>query len=186
MLAENVISLYTFLLDHGVQLWIGGGWGIDALLRQQTRSHKDLDALVQFDDLAAMAGLLAERGFFLHEIWSENRWVAHATRLPLIGRETPAGREVATAFVLRNADDHELDFHVVKFDPRGDVIAVWDPDFMFPPEALEGRGLIGDTPVCCLSAQMQMATHTGYALQEKDLQDLRYLHERLGIAYPEK
>ena len=136
--------------------------------------------------LAGNGARMAERGFFLHEIWSENRWVAHATLLPLIGRETPAGSEVATAFVLRNADDHELDFHVLKFNARGDAIAVWDPDFVFPPEAFEGRGLLGDTPVRCLSAQMQMATHTGYILQEKDLQDLRYLHERLGIAYLEE
>lgn len=28
-----------------------------------------------------------------------------------------------------------------------------------------------------------MKTHTGYLLQAKDLQDVRYLHERFGIAY---
>jgi hypothetical protein len=33
---------------------------------------------------------------------------------------------------------------------------------------------------------MQLATHTGYALQDKDLQDLRHLYERFGIAYLEE
>jgi hypothetical protein len=33
---------------------------------------------------------------------------------------------------------------------------------------------------------MQMATHTGYVLQAKDLQDLRLLNERFGVAYLEE
>jgi lincosamide nucleotidyltransferase A/C/D/E len=186
MLAETVVMLYTLLQKHGVQIWIDGGWGIDALLQQQTRPHKDLDALVQFDDLATMADLLAERGFTVKQIWPENHWVSHESHLRLVGRETPRGNEVATAFVLRNDTGHELDFHVLKFNERGYGIAAWNSNLTFPPDALEGRGVIVDTPVRCLSAQMQMTTHTGYALQAKDLQDLRYLHECFGIAYLEE
>ena len=52
MQAEDVIELYALLLEHGVRLWVDGGWGIDALLNRQTRPHKDLDAFVQLDDLA--------------------------------------------------------------------------------------------------------------------------------------
>jgi hypothetical protein len=40
--------------------------------------------------------------------------------------------------------------------------------------------------VCCLSAEMQMRTHTGYALKESDMHDLRLLHDRFGIDYPEE
>ena len=46
MLAEDVLELYALLLEHGVQIWLDGGWGIDALLERQTRPHKDLDAFV--------------------------------------------------------------------------------------------------------------------------------------------
>ena len=186
MRAEDVVELYSLLHERGVQIWVDGGWGIDALLQEQTRPHKDLDALVRFDDLVTMAGLLAERGFNLKEIWAENRWAGHAAQVPLIGRETPAGREVATAFVLRSGNGHELDVHALRFDTDGYGIPAWDSDFIFPPEAFEGRGAIQGTPVRCLSAQMQMATHTGYELQDKDLQDLRSLHERFGIAYGEE
>lgn len=28
---------------HGVPFWVDGGWGVDALLGEQTRSHRDLD-----------------------------------------------------------------------------------------------------------------------------------------------
>ena len=31
---------------------------------------------------------------------------------------------------------------------------------------------------------MQMLTHTGYTLQDKDLRDLRLLHERFELEYP--
>jgi lincosamide nucleotidyltransferase A/C/D/E len=186
MTAEDVVELYSLLLKQGGQVWVDGGWGIDALLNQQTRPHKDFDALVQFDDLAPMTEVLAERGFSLKEIWGENRWVFHSVQVQLVGRENPAGREVATAFVLRDGNGRELDFHVLKFDGRGYGTPAWNSDFIFPPEAFDGRGSIAGTPVRCLSARIQMLTHTGYELQDQDLQDLRLLHERFGIAYPEE
>jgi lincosamide nucleotidyltransferase A/C/D/E len=186
MRAEDVVELYSLLLEQGVQVWVDGGWGIDALLQEPTRPHKDFDALVQFDDLAPMIDLLAGGGFALKEIWGENCWVRHSASVPLIGRESPAGREVATAFVLRDGNGRELDFHVLKLDDRGYGIPVWNSDFLFPPEAFEGHGSIAGTPVRCLSARVQMLTHTGYELQDKDLQDLRHLHERFGIEYPEE
>ena len=41
MRAEDVVELYALLLEQGVQVWVDGGWGIDALLTEQTRPHKD-------------------------------------------------------------------------------------------------------------------------------------------------
>ena len=32
----------------------------------------------------------------------------------------------------------------------------------------------------------EMRTHTGYALKESDIHDLRLLHDRLGIDYPKE
>jgi lincosamide nucleotidyltransferase A/C/D/E len=80
MRAEDVVELYSLLLEQGVQVWVDGGWGIDALLQEPTRPHKDFDALVQFGDLASMIDLLAGEGFALKEIWGENRF-------PVAGRK---------------------------------------------------------------------------------------------------
>jgi lincosamide nucleotidyltransferase A/C/D/E len=44
MTAEDVIELYTGLDDVGVEVWIDGGWGVDALLGEQTRPHADLSS----------------------------------------------------------------------------------------------------------------------------------------------
>jgi hypothetical protein len=48
------------------------------------------------------------------------------------------------------------------------------------------QSVIAGSPVRCLSADTHMRTHTGYELQDKDRQDLRFLHERIGIDYPEE
>jgi lincosamide nucleotidyltransferase A/C/D/E len=94
--------------------------------------------------------------------------------------------EAATAFVLEDGSGRELDFHIVRFDEHGHWVPAWDSDLNFPPEAFGGVGTIGSTRVRCLSAEMQMRTHTGYALKESDIHDLRLLHDRFGIDYPEE
>lgn len=43
MPAEEVVAVYTMMNEAGVELWVDGGWGVDALLGQQTRPHKDMD-----------------------------------------------------------------------------------------------------------------------------------------------
>ena len=183
MKAEDVVELYTVLLEHGVQLWLDGGWGVDALLGQQTRPHKDLDAFVAFAALSALTAVLSERGFTLKQIWQENRWREHADPVRLIGRGEPGG-EVATAFVLHDARGRELDIHVLEVDTHGSPTPLWDCDLAFLPDALQSQGIIAGVPLRCLSAAMHMRTHTGYELQDKDKQDLRHLHERFGVAYP--
>ncbi len=185
MRGEDVIEIYASLLEHGVRIWIDGGWGVDALLERQTRAHKDLDAIVSFDDLPAMTAVLSERGFVLKHIWDENQWLRHEGRVLLIGPGETGG-EVATAFVLRDALGREIDIHVMQFDERGRGTPAWRSIVPFPTDALTGRGVIAGSPVRCLSAAAQMRTHTGYPLQEKDIRDLRALHQRFGVAYPEE
>jgi lincosamide nucleotidyltransferase A/C/D/E len=182
---EAVIELYSGLRAEGVRVWVDGGWGIDALLGRQTRPHKDFDAIAAFEDLPALTHFLGGRGFALKLIWEENRWAPSSELLALIGRERPAV-EAATAFVLEDGSGRELDFHIVRFDEHGHWVPAWDSDLNFPPEAFGGVGTIGSTRVRCLSAEMQMRTHTGYALKESDIHDLRLLHDRFGIDYPEE
>ena len=183
MTADDVLEIYTLLLSHDVQIWLDGGWGIDALLGQQTRPHKDLDAFVTFDSLPRFATALEARGFVLKEIWSENRWLPHDGHVPLIARDA-AGSEIATAFVLKDARGREIDIHAVHFgDEHSRPIPAWDSDMAFADDALAWHGTILGSPVRCLSPAMHMQTHTGYPLQDKDVQDLRHLHERFGVEY---
>jgi len=89
--AEDVIRIYALLSTHGIQVWLNGGWGMDALLGEQTRPHKDLDIFVQLEDVIRMRDLLTRDGFSLKELWSENRWAIDLNQV-----------KTATAFVLHD------------------------------------------------------------------------------------
>ena len=41
--SKDVIELYNALNQVQISIWIDGGWGVDALLGEQTRAHKDVD-----------------------------------------------------------------------------------------------------------------------------------------------
>jgi lincosamide nucleotidyltransferase A/C/D/E len=53
--ADDVISIYKRLATNGIRVWLTGGWGIDALLGEQTRLHKDLDVIMLLDDVVNLS-----------------------------------------------------------------------------------------------------------------------------------
>jgi lincosamide nucleotidyltransferase A/C/D/E len=171
--AEDVISIHQSLSANGIQVWLTGGWGIDALLREQTRPHKDLDLIVLVDDIARMRDLLGRDGYALKELWSENSWVVDAQ-----------GVEIPTAFVLRDSEGREIDVHAMRLDDRGNGVPVWaEEELVFRREDLAGEGIIGGVVVRCLSPEMQVLGHMGYDLPNEQLRDLELLHERFGVEY---
>jgi lincosamide nucleotidyltransferase A/C/D/E len=171
--AEDVISICQRLLADGVQVWLTGGWGIDALLREQTRPHKDLDVFMLVDDVARMRELLGRDGYDLKELWSENRWVVDAH-----------GVETATGFVLHDSQGRELDVHALRLDDRGNGLPAWEAEgLVFERQDLAGEGMIAGFAVRCLAPEMQMLCHAGYELPDKQIRDLELLQERFGVEY---
>src|SRR5258707_9710401 len=61
MTAADVISLYTELQKLSINIWVDGGWGVDALICEQTRPHKDLDIAIQRRDIPQLRALLEAR-----------------------------------------------------------------------------------------------------------------------------
>ena len=112
--AQDVISLYQSLSANKIQVWLVGGWGIDALLQEQTRPHKDLDVLMLVDDVVRMRDLLGRAGYGLVELWSENRWDVDSS-----------GVEIPTAFVLENSEGRQVDAHAMRLDDKGHGIPAW-------------------------------------------------------------
>ena len=43
MTADAVLEVIATLEEASVRVWLDGGWGVDALLGEQTRNHADLD-----------------------------------------------------------------------------------------------------------------------------------------------
>jgi lincosamide nucleotidyltransferase A/C/D/E len=175
--AEEVVRIYTRLSSQGIQVWLTGGWGIDALLGEETRPHKDLDVIMLVDDVVRLCALIGSDGYTYKELWSENLWTVDAH-----------GTKTETAFFLRDQDGRELDAHAMRFDLRGYGIPAWEKaeGFNFTPQDLAGEGMVSGYTVRCMSAEYQMANHTGYALPDKQVPDLQRLHEKFDIAYPEE
>ena len=174
--AEDVISIYKCLLNNGIQVWLTGGWGIDALLGEQTRPHKDLDVIMLLDDVVRMRELLGRDDYRLKELWSENRWGVDAR-----------GFETATAFVLQDSEGREFDAHAMRLDDRGNGIPAWEAEgFIFKRQDLAGEGMIAGFAVQCLTPEIQVLCHKGYELPEKQLSDLELLHEEFGVEYPDE
>ena len=164
---EQAIQLYQLLCEHNIQVWVSGGWGIDALLGRQTRPHKDLDVIMLLRDVTGLQALLGRDGFMLKQVWEENLWAA--------GEH---GEQLLTAFVLRDALDREIDAHALVLDELGFGIPAWDSEGrIFTPDDLSGEGRIGGKVVRCLSAPCQLACHTGYTLPEAQVRDLQLLQE---------
>ncbi len=171
---EDALHLYRLAEANSIRLWISGGWGIDALLGEQTRSHKDLDVIMLLDDVTRLCQLLAGEGYRLKMLWSENQMAVDG-----------GGNSVETAFVLGEPGGRELDVHAMTLDEAGRGIPAWrEESLTFSAEDLSGQGVIGGGAVRCLSAASQVTCHTGYTLPEAHKADLLRLRERFGVALP--
>lgn len=159
--AGDVIEVVDALDAAGVASWLDGGWGVDALLGEQTRAHQDVDLVVRVDDVATMRSALAAHGFELVDGVPESN------------------------FVLRDDRGREVDVHPVRFDDEGNGIYRMEDggDWTYAAAGFAGRGFVGGRAVTCLTAEMQMVGHAGgYAPHETDFHDMRLLHERFGTA----
>jgi len=63
--AARVLDLLGHLETLEIQVWLDGGWAIDALLGEQTREHDDLDLVSRLEDSARIEKALGDRGYVL-------------------------------------------------------------------------------------------------------------------------
>jgi lincosamide nucleotidyltransferase A/C/D/E len=170
--AEDVIRIYLCLSDNGIPIWLTGGWGIDALLGEQTRPHKDLDVIMLLEDVVQLRALLEQKNYALKDLWEENRQAVDKH-----------GIETATAFVFQDKQGREIDIHAFILDGQGNGIPAWEAEdgFIFKKEDLEGKGTVAGFAVQCLSPEMQVRCHQGYEVPEKQLLDLKRLHAKFGV-----
>ena len=162
MHAEDVYQVIKALDAAGVDVWLDGGRGVDALLGKQTRDHDDLDVVISLAEVELAKRALARLGM-----------VSSLNELP-------------TRFVARDAQDRRVDFHTVSFDAEGGgVQRLQDGEsFRYPSEGFAGLGLVGGHEFRCLTPEVQVLVHLGYEPRETDYHDMRLLGERFGIPLP--
>ena len=158
----DMVHWFLNLFDElAIKVWIDGGWGVDALLGEQTRAHQDLDIIISWADSAILTEALLARGFV--DIHTDDRTDRN--------------------FVLGHPSHGRIDFHVV--EPTEDGGAVYGPgeiDWVITESELNAVGCIGGREVQCLSIEYQVRSHAGYTLQDTDFADLRALQEKFGVA----
>ena len=67
MTSSALVELLRLFESAAIQVWLDGGWGVDALLQTQTRAHKDVDIVLRVADVPNLRELLARRGFVVRE-----------------------------------------------------------------------------------------------------------------------
>ena len=164
--STDAIELIDLLEGAGVTVWVDGGWGVDALLGEQTRPHGDLDIDIPHDDLPALRRLLADAGFV----------------------HTPADDDRPWNFVMTDGQGRRLDVHVLTIDDDGNG---WygrpgEQHLDWPADVLTATGTIDGRMVRTMDAAWQVASHDGYELGADDRADIRALCARFDLPVPDR
>jgi lincosamide nucleotidyltransferase A/C/D/E len=161
MTESDVLTVMGSLARGGVDAWVGGGWGIDAVVGETTRPHWDLDLAIRSTDMERAIEALGRLGYL------------------------PSLDPRPVRLVLEASAGRSVDLHPVTFDPEGVCHQSGDEGrtFEYPPEGF-GSGAIGGVVVPCLTAEQLVRFHLGYEPQEHDRRDMAVLRDRLGIAVP--
>ncbi len=63
MRAEDAVELINLFEEHGIEIYVDGGWAVDALMGMQTRHHRDLDIALPHKYVPLLREILTARGF---------------------------------------------------------------------------------------------------------------------------
>ena len=160
MSVSDVLEIADLLGVAGVRFWVDGGWGVDVLLRRQSREHDDLDLVIDIDQTQSAKAALSARGF------------------------SPTEDEFPTRFVMSDASGRKVDFHPLTFDWKGGGIQQLQQKgsfYRYPPDGFQSSGQLYGYTLRCISAEVQMECHLGYDPEEKDVHDMKLLHDALGV-----
>ena len=163
MTANALVELLQLFESAGIEVWLDGGWAVDAVLCSQTRPHKDLDIILRVADLRKLCEVLANRGFAVQN------------------------GGTASNFVLADLSGLEVDVHAIVFDRDGNGVYRMQngSDWIFPATGFGGQGVINGHIVRCLSPEIQVLCHAhGYIPSEKDFLDMELLRARFGVDLP--
>jgi lincosamide nucleotidyltransferase A/C/D/E len=153
MTLKDVVEVLAAIDAGGIDYWVGGGWGVDALLGRQTREHHDLDLGVMLDDVQKIESLL-----------------------PQFRRE-PAESGVR----LKDERDRVVDLLLVERSESGELWRQLPGGRRLRHKERETRasGLIGGRRVRCASVALQLEHHDHPDATDQDRLDIEALERKL-------
>lgn len=160
MEATKVIELLELFKKNDIEVYIDGGWAVDALVGHQTRKHNDLDIALPHRFVTKLRSLLAEKGY--REIIRNDTWECN--------------------FVLGDKEGNQIDVHSYTFNENNEYVS----GVAYSPIDLTGKGEINNYPVNCICPESLVKFHTGYDLDYNDYLDTLALCEKFNIPLPEE
>lgn len=155
---SDVIEILDALDAAGIDVWIDGGWGVDALAGHQTREHQDLDLAIDCDSLSHAQAALEQQGF---------------------RADVNADPGLPARLVMADRSGWRVDLHPLRFDGLGNgwqqLSPAGDRWSQYPAPDLQSIGVIGGRTVRCLSPNLQLQFHRGYEPRDTDLHDVAVL-----------
>src|SRR5947207_5395765 len=147
-----------------LEVRLDGGWGIDALLGEQTRPHSDVDVVVARRDLHAARTQLEARGFV---------------------HDTDARPGLPARLVLRDPRGRQIDVHPIVRDTAGNGWQQLDDGTWgrYDADGLGAWGTIAGRRVRSISPELQLRHHRGYEWTATDRADLARVAERFGLEF---
>jgi len=158
MTRQDAIEIYLLLATRGINVWIDGGFCVDALVGRATREHGDLDIAVERQDADTLCAVLANEGFSKLAREDISPW----------------------SFVLSDGR-RNVDVHVFAYDASGKNIY----GIEYPFGSLTGTGELDGVKVTCVAPEWMLRFKTAYAPTAKDIADVTALAQRFGFAIPE-
>jgi len=159
--AAEVVRVLDALDAAGVGWGITGGWGIDALLRRETRSHADLDLGIASEAVDDAIDALEPLGYVL------------------VRDERPARAVLTSEF-------GQVDLHPIVWQPSGDGVqtGLEGETFDYPAGSLDAEGEIAGRAVRCGTPELQLAFHSHYVPREHDRRDMVALAAEFDLSLP--
>lgn len=157
MKSDEVLKIYNRLKEKGINIWIDGGWCVDALLGKQTRQHQDLDIAVDRNDAAELKKFLISEGY-----------------------QDEIRKDTSDFNFVVKKDDNLIDIHVFEFDESAKNIY----GIEYPKDSLTGKGSINGQEVNCINPEWMFKFKTAYKPEQKDLSDVKALSEKFGFEIP--
>ena len=161
MAGGEVLRVLDALEAAGVRAGVTGGWGIDALLRRETREHGDVDL-----------GVAAEA---VDRAVQAVRPLGYAVTLD----ERPAR-------VVVESDLGRIDLHPIAWGPSGAGVqtGLAGEVFQYPMGSLDAHGEIAGQQVRCATPELQLAFHAHYEPRDHDRGDMAAIAGEFGLALP--
>ena len=155
----DVKQILRLAMEAEIKVFLDGGWGVDALIGYETRTHNDIDIFVEKKDYHKFIQIIKDNGFY--EIKMEYTTTSHT--------------------VWEDENKRIIDLHCFEYTDDDKILYEGN---CFPLETFTGRGKVEDIEVSCIEPYSQVMFHLGYEFDENDMHDVKLLCETFHIEIP--